>query len=68
VSLSPQPYHIKDTSKIFSPALVLFKDRLEANLDHLIQVAGSASRLRPLQDAQDSPGNEDRARQGDHQA
>jgi D-threonine aldolase len=42
-----QPYHINDTSKIFSPALVLFKDRLEANLDHLIQVAGSASRLRP---------------------
>lgn len=40
-------YRLNDTSKIFSPSLLLFKDQLEANIDHLIQVAGSASRLRP---------------------
>lgn len=40
-------YHLNDTSKIFSPSLLVFKELLEANLDHLIRVAGSASRLRP---------------------
>lgn len=41
------PYAIADTSGIISPALVIFRDLLEANLAEMIRVAGSASRLRP---------------------
>src|SRR5262245_9822400 len=40
-------YAIADTSSIFSPGLVIFRDLVEANLDEMIRVAGSASRLRP---------------------
>lgn len=40
-------YRIVDTSRITTPALILYKELLEANLDHLIQVAGRADRLRP---------------------
>lgn len=41
------PYQLDDTSQIITPALVVFQDVLEANLDQMIHVAGNASRLRP---------------------
>lgn len=40
-------YSIADTSQIFSPALIIFRDIVADNLDSMIAVAGSASRLRP---------------------
>jgi D-serine deaminase-like pyridoxal phosphate-dependent protein len=40
-------YAIADTSQILSPGLVVFRDLVERNLDEMIRVAGSASRLRP---------------------
>jgi D-serine deaminase-like pyridoxal phosphate-dependent protein len=40
-------YQIADTSQILSPGLVVFRDMVETNLDHMIEVAGDASRLRP---------------------
>ncbi len=38
---------IRDASGIISPAMVVFKDRLLANIDAMIEIAGDASRLRP---------------------
>jgi D-threonine aldolase len=44
----PDPrYSIADTSNIFSPGLVIFRDLVEKNLDEMIRVAGSPARLRP---------------------
>ena len=44
----PDPrYAISDTSGIISPAVVIFRDLVEANLAEMIRVAGSAGRLRP---------------------
>lgn len=44
----PDPrYAIADTSRIFSPGLVIFRDLVEQNLDEMIRVAGSPARLRP---------------------
>jgi D-serine deaminase-like pyridoxal phosphate-dependent protein len=44
----PEPlYAISDTSQIVTPALVIFRDLVEANIVEMIRVAGSASRLRP---------------------
>jgi D-serine deaminase-like pyridoxal phosphate-dependent protein len=40
-------YRIDDTREIFSPALLLFRELLDANLDHLVRIAGSPGRLRP---------------------
>jgi D-serine deaminase-like pyridoxal phosphate-dependent protein len=40
-------YHIEDASRIITPALVVFRDVLEANLDQMISIAGDVSRLRP---------------------
>jgi D-threonine aldolase len=40
-------YRIADTSRIFTPALVLFREILEANLDEMIRIAGRPTRLRP---------------------
>jgi D-threonine aldolase len=40
-------YQIADTSEIVSPGLVIFRDLVENNLDEMIRIAGSASRLRP---------------------
>src|SRR5262245_35559930 len=40
-------YAIADTSDILSPGLVIFRDQVEKNLDEVIRVAGSPSRLRP---------------------
>ncbi len=46
ISIDPR-YQIADTSGIYSPALVLFREILEANVDEMIRIAGRASRLRP---------------------
>lgn len=40
-------YRIKDTSQIISPALILYREQLEQNLKKMIEIAGSADRLRP---------------------
>ena len=40
-------YTIQDTSNIFSPALLFYKDLIRANIAHSIELAGSAERLRP---------------------
>lgn len=40
-------YSISETRSIVTPALVIFRDLVEANLDRMIGIAGSPSRLRP---------------------
>ncbi|MBB72878.1 MAG: threonine aldolase [Planctomycetaceae bacterium] len=40
-------YHIEDSSQIITPALVVFRDLVEANLRMMIAIAGDAHRLRP---------------------
>lgn len=45
--MSDDIYRIADTSQIISPGLVVFRDMVETNLAHMIEIAGDASRLRP---------------------
>lgn len=40
-------YRIEDTSEIVTPALIVFRELLENNLQHMLQIAGNADRLRP---------------------
>lgn len=40
-------YEIVDTSQIITPALVIFRELLEANIEEMIRIAGDPSRLRP---------------------
>lgn len=40
-------YRIADTHEIITPALILFRELLDDNLEHMIRIAGNASRLRP---------------------
>lgn len=40
-------YRVDDTSEILSPGLVLYRDLLEENLDHILRIAGTPDRLRP---------------------
>ena len=40
-------YQIKDASKIITPALVVFREMLDDNIRHMIEIAGDVSRLRP---------------------
>jgi len=40
-------YVIHDTSAIFTPALLFYKDIIQSNLAHMIAMAGDAARLRP---------------------
>lgn len=40
-------YQIADTSMIFSPALIFYKDLIRRNLSRMIELAGSPARLRP---------------------
>ena len=40
-------YRIEDTRQIISPGLIVFRELLEANLDAMLRIAGSPSRLRP---------------------
>lgn len=44
--MDPQ-YRVEDTSEIITPALLVFRELLDTNLQHMIQIAGDASRLRP---------------------
>ena len=44
----PDPrYRIEDTGEIFTPALIVFRELLEQNLDAMIRIAGRPDRLRP---------------------
>src|SRR5580658_5006904 len=47
LSLSDPRYRLSDTAGIYSPAPLLFREILEANIDEMIRIAGSPSRLRP---------------------
>jgi D-serine deaminase-like pyridoxal phosphate-dependent protein len=40
-------YHITDTSTIFSPALIFYKDLIQRNLARMVELVGSPKRLRP---------------------
>jgi D-serine deaminase-like pyridoxal phosphate-dependent protein len=40
-------YHIDDTSEIITPALVVFRDIVETNLQTMVEIAGDVARLRP---------------------
>src|SRR5947208_15451206 len=40
-------YELKDTSSIFTPALLFYKDLIHRNIARAIEIAGSPSRLRP---------------------
>jgi D-serine deaminase-like pyridoxal phosphate-dependent protein len=40
-------YAIRDTSTIYSPALIFYKELILHNIQHAVQVAGSPTRLRP---------------------
>lgn len=40
-------YRVADTRSIVTPALLVFREQLDANLEHMISIAGSAARLRP---------------------
>jgi D-serine deaminase-like pyridoxal phosphate-dependent protein len=40
-------YAIQDTSAIYSPALIFYKELIRRNIAHAITVAGNPSRLRP---------------------
>jgi D-serine deaminase-like pyridoxal phosphate-dependent protein len=41
------PYAIADTSAIFSPGLVFFRDLIRQNIALMVEMAGSPARLRP---------------------
>jgi D-serine deaminase-like pyridoxal phosphate-dependent protein len=41
------PYEIDDTSAIFSPGLLFYKDLIRRNIAHAVKLAGDPSRLRP---------------------
>jgi D-serine deaminase-like pyridoxal phosphate-dependent protein len=41
------PYVIRDPSRIYSPALLFYKDTIAANLDRMLALAGDPARLRP---------------------
>jgi D-serine deaminase-like pyridoxal phosphate-dependent protein len=40
-------YTIRDTSAVFSPALVFYKDIIRRNIAHAVEMAGGTGRLRP---------------------
>lgn len=40
-------FHIEDEDQIASPALLLYRERIEHNLNLMIEIAGGAQRLRP---------------------
>jgi len=44
--MNPQ-YAIRDTSSIYSPALIFFKDIIRKNIAYAVELAGDGSRLRP---------------------
>lgn len=46
-STTQDQYSIDDLSTIYSPALVIFRDLVEQNIQVMLDIAGSADRLRP---------------------
>lgn len=50
-----QRYRIADTSAIFSPGLIFYKDLIRANIAEALRIAGSPSRLRPHAKTHKSP-------------
>lgn len=40
-------YVVRDTSKIYSPALIFYKSLIQRNLDRIVAMAGGTNRLRP---------------------
>ncbi len=40
-------YRIEDTSAIITPAILVYRELVEENLDKMLQIAGDVSRLRP---------------------
>jgi D-serine deaminase-like pyridoxal phosphate-dependent protein len=40
-------YAIRDTSSIYSPALIFYKDLIRKNIAYAVEIAGDAARLRP---------------------
>jgi len=40
-------YHIDDTREVFTPALIVFRELVEQNLETMIRIAGRPERLRP---------------------
>ncbi len=40
-------YDIQDTSRVFSPALLFYKDLIRRNIARSVEIAGSPARLRP---------------------
>ena len=40
-------YRIEDTGSIITPALIVFRETVEANIDEMIRIAGRPERLRP---------------------
>lgn len=42
-----EQFRIADTSEIITPALIVFREVLEENIDKMIRIAGDLSRLRP---------------------
>jgi D-serine deaminase-like pyridoxal phosphate-dependent protein len=45
--MNTERYRIKDTSEIFTPALIVFRELVEQNLDMMVRIAGRPDRLRP---------------------
>lgn len=45
--MSQPQYAVRDVEKIASPALLFFRDRIESNLERMINIAGSPDRLCP---------------------
>src|SRR5437660_11692761 len=40
-------YALKDTSAVFSPALLFYKDLIRRNIGYAVEIAGNPARLRP---------------------
>lgn len=47
MTLSPAWYHIENEDEIASPALLLYRERIEYNLQLMVEIAGGPERLRP---------------------
>ncbi len=47
ITLSHAWFHVENEAEIPSPALLFFRQRVEHNLQLMVQIAGDASRLRP---------------------
>lgn len=45
--MNPFPENFPDVSDVSSPALLFYPDRIQRNINRMIEIAGDASRLRP---------------------